>query len=144
MKKLILFSLFSVLIFASCEKEDPRDVYVGNWNISQNGSLVMYQGSSVLATIPVTQNTTVSINTYGADELDIDGLYCQLSGTKLIFDTSTETQTNNGSTIQLTTTRTGTASPTIITIKETYSGTWANGSNTGIISGSSNVTLTKK
>jgi hypothetical protein len=144
MKKVILFSLFSLLIFASCEKEDPRDVYVGNWSISQNGNIQLYQGSSVSATIPVTQSGSVFIYTSGTDELEIDGLYCQLSGTKLIFDSKTETETSGTVVIQLTTIRSGTASPSIISIKETYSGTWANGSQTGIISGSSNITLTKK
>lgn len=144
MKKVILFSLFSLLIFSACEKEDPRDVYVGSWNMSQTGSVILYQGSSVLTTTPMNATDNLSISTYGTDELNIEGLYCQLSGTKLIFDTETDTQTSDGVTLQITTARTGTASPTIITIKETYSGTWAYGSNTGIISGTSSVTLTKK
>jgi len=143
MKKVILFSLFSLLVFAGCEKSDVRDDYVGSWMFSQKGSVIMYQGSTQIATIPLDQTQSVQISKSGVDELNIDGLICQLSGSKLLFDSQTETQTSGNVVMQLTATRSGTVSGNIMSIKETYSGTWSNGVQNGILSGSSNVTLTK-
>lgn len=143
MKKVILFSLFSLLIFAGCEKSDVRDDYVGSWMLSQNGSVTLFQGSSQIGTVPVTNTQSVKISKYAVDELDIDGLKCQLSGSRLIFDSKTDTETSGTLIMQITTIRSGSVSGNIMTIKETYSGTWANGSQSGIVSGSSNISLTK-
>ncbi|MEA4975414.1 MAG: hypothetical protein VB046_06730 [Paludibacter sp.] len=147
MKKLIL--LFSFLpLFFSCEEAeiDVRDQYTGEWDIEMVGNMSLVHGSDIIYTVPMSGNSVIDISKNGdsGSELNIDGLICVLSGNKLLFDAETETQMQDGVTMQVTVTRTGTINSTIISIKETYSGVWQTSSANGIITGSSNHTLTKK
>lgn len=143
-KQILLLSLLAFSLF-SCETEDYREVYVGNWSGDIVGAIKLMRNGQTAGTSSVDQSGTINIEKgVGENEILIDGMAVQLSGTKLIFDTQTTTENSNGITIQLTTTRSGQISNTLMTFKETYSGTWQGNDMSGIITGSSNATFTKK
>ncbi len=147
MKKLILLLCFLPIFFACEETEiDEREQYVGEWNLQMIGNMSLVQGSSTVHTIPLSDNSVMDVEKSGyyGNELNIGGLVCVLSGNKLLFDIQTETQIQDGVTLQVTFTRSGSINSTIISIKEVYSGVWQTSSANGIITGSSNYTLTKK
>lgn len=145
MKKIILLLSLSLFLFASCEKEDYREVYVGNWSGSVVGAINLMYNGQVAGTSPVDQYGNIHIDMgAGENEITIDGMDVQISGTKLIFDTQTTTESGSGITMQLTTTRSGQISNTLMSFKETYSGTWQGNNVSGIITGSSNATFSKK
>lgn len=145
MKKLFLL-LFLIPTLFSCEETiDQRDSYVGNWDVEVIGNMNLIQGSDIVYTIPISisSDMDVSKQSNSENELNIGGLICILSGNRLIFDAETETQSENGTTMQVTVNRSGTINSTLMSIKETYSGTWQTSNQNGIISGSSNYTFTK-
>jgi len=147
MKKVIYLLLFMPFIFSSCStvEVDLRDDYVGIWSSNATGSMSILYNGGVMFTIPTEDSGNIHVSKSGTDELSIGSVYAALSGTKLLIDTETETQTNEGVTMQLTTTYKGTAAKGLMTITGTYSGNWSNSNGaTGLISGSTTYTYTKK
>jgi len=67
-----------------------------------------------------------------------------VSGTSISIPTKTQTETQDGITMTLTAKYSGTVSKNLITIKETYSGSWSMGTaGSGAISGSTTYTFTR-
>lgn len=147
MKKIIFLSLlFSALLFTSCTKEDVdvRDQYTGYWSGDENGSLRLLYNGSIVGTVPIEQSGRIYIRP-ATDEtkLSIDNESVTLSGGSLIFNQMTITEIENGITMQLNISRTGTINKTTIVVKSTYSGTFQGNGASGIIAGSSSSTFIK-
>lgn len=149
MKKVMYLLFLIPFIFSSCSKDettgvDLRDDYVGTWNEDASGSLSLLQNTTVAFTMPVSQSETgIKITKSGTNQLIIDGLVTTVSGNDLIIASSTDTQTDNGLTMTVTAKYTGTVSKNLITIKESYSGSWSSAGMSGTISGSTMYTFTR-
>ena len=145
MKKVFYLVLCLSLVLVSCSKDDvdPRDAYVGSWTANVTGSM-NFSFSGATTTFPTVGTANATVAKVGTDKLDIGGLEATLSGSKLIIDPTTETETANGVTSQLTSTYSGTASGGLMVITIKYSGTATSGTNTGVISGTTVNTFTKK
>lgn len=145
MKKYLILFLFP-LFFLSCEKEevDPRDQYVGEWTYDTTGSLTMYYSGSAIGTVPAIDSGELTIKKSGENDLDIDGEIATLSGSRLIFEPKSYTQSQGQTTIQGTENKSGTASAGLISLKSVISGNWNSSGQSGILSGSLNYTLRKK
>jgi len=148
MKKVIYLLFLIPFVFISCSKDnkdvDQRDDYVGNWNQDAIGSLSLVQDGNLIATMPISANSTdLQVTKSGTDKLIIDGMSATVSGTKLIIESDTQTQTQNGLTMTVTTSYSGTLAKNMITIKEAYSGFWSQTGFEGTITGNTVYTFTK-
>jgi hypothetical protein len=95
--------------------------------------------------IPLDATGTATITKVGEDQIMIDELTATVDGDKLTFEPETQNETEDGMTMAVTVTRTGTISGKTITINETYTGTWsAAGLMSGAVSGTAKHVFTKK
>jgi len=149
MKKVLLFLLLTPFIFSSCSKEEtaltPVDDYVGTWNETSTGSMDMLYNSVSAGSFPTDQSSTsIKITKISTNQLSIDDMVVSVSGTSISIPTKTQTETQDGITMTLTAKYSGTVSKNLITIKETYSGSWSMGTaGSGAISGSTTYTFTR-
>jgi len=148
MRKLF-FLLLLLPVIISCEEEivDERDAFIGTWDMEIVGNLLLLQDNELAYSLPLSNNLEIEISKFGpfGNEMMIGTrMICKLSGNKLSFEPESTVQSTNGLTLQLRITKSGVASNSIITIKESYTGVWLTSSEKGAISGSSNYTFIKK
>ena len=146
MKKVTYLLFLLPLIFISCSKNevDTRDDYVGTWNESSVGSMSLLLNGSIVSTTPLSDSQTgIEITKSGTNQLVIDGLPVTVSGSKLIIESNTQTETQDGITMTVTSKYSGTASKNVIVVNENYTGSWSMTGMSGTISGSSVYTFTR-
>lgn len=143
-KALFLFSVI-LIAFSSCTEVDLRDDLVGSWSYSSKGNISMTMDGTEASDLPIDATGTATVTKVGEDQIKIDELTATVDGSKLIFEPETQTETENGATMTMTVTRTGTISGKTMTINETYTGTWdMAGMMSGALSGTATHTFTKK
>ena len=146
MKKVTYLLFLLPLIFISCSKNevDMRDDYVGTWNESSVGSMSLLLNGSIVSTTPLSDSQTgIEITKSGTNQLVIDGLPVTVSGSKLIIESNTQTETQDGITMTVTSKYSGTVSKNVIVVNENYTGSWSMTDMSGTISGSSVYTFTR-
>lgn len=146
MKKVTYLLFLLPLIFISCSKNevDMRDDYVGTWNESSVGSMSLLLNGSIVSTTPLSDSQTgIEITKSGTNQLVIDGLPVTVSGSKLIIESNTQTETQDGITMTVTSKYSGTVSKNVIVVNENYTGSWSMTGMSGTISGSSVYTFTR-
>jgi len=146
MKKVTYLLFLLPLIFISCSKNevDTRDDYVGTWNESSVGSMSLLLNGSIVSTTPLSDSQTgIEITKSGTNQLVIDGLPVTVSGSKLIIESNTQTETQDGITMTVTSKYSGTVSKNVIVVNENYTGSWSMTDMSGTISGSSVYTFTR-
>ena len=146
MKKFFLFLSVILLSLTACTSDvDVRDDLVGSWSYVTTGSMSMTMGGVEAGDIPLDATGTATITKVGEDQIMIDELTATVDGDKLTFEPETQNETEDGMTMAVTVTRTGTISGKTITINETYTGTWsAAGLMSGAVSGTAKHVFTKK
>lgn len=146
MKKFFLFLSVILLSLTACTSDvDVRDDLVGSWSYVTTGSMSMTMGDVEAGDIPLDATGTATITKVGEDQIMIDELTATVDGDKLTFEPETQNETEDGMTMAVTVTRTGTISGKTITINETYTGTWsAAGLMSGAVSGTAKHVFTKK
>lgn len=146
MKKVFLFLSVILLSLTACTSDvDVRDDLVGSWSYVTTGSMSMTMGDVEAGDIPLDATGTATITKVGEDQIMIDELTATVDGDKLTFEPETQNETEDGMTMAVTVTRTGTISGKTITINETYTGTWsAAGLMSGAVSGTAKHVFTKK
>lgn len=146
MKKVFLFLSVILLSLTACTSDvDVRDDLVGSWSYVTTGSMSMTMGGVEAGDIPLDATGTATITKVGEDQIMIDELTATVDGDKLTFEPETQNETEDGMTMAVTVTRTGTISGKTITINETYTGTWsAAGLMSGAVSGTAKHVFTKK
>jgi len=121
-----------------------RDDYVGTWNESSVGSMSLLLNGSIVSTTPLSDSQTgIEITKSGTNQLVIDGLPVTVSGSKLIIESNTQTETQDGITMTVTSKYSGTVSKNVIVVNENYTGSWSMTDMSGTISGSSVYTFTR-
>jgi hypothetical protein len=121
-----------------------RDDYVGTWNESSVGSMSLLLNGSIVSTTPLSDSQTgIEITKSGTNQLVIDGLPVTVSGSKLIIESNTQTETQDGITMTVTSKYSGTVSKNVIVVNENYTGSWSMTGMSGTISGSSVYTFTR-
>ena len=146
MKKVTYLLFLLLLIFISCSKNevDTRDDYVGTWNESSVGSMSLLLNGSIVSTTPLSDSQTgIEITKSGTNQLVIDGLAVTVSGSKLSIESNTQTETQDGITMTVTSKYNGTVSKNMIVVNENYTGSWSMTGMSGTISGSSVYTFTR-
>jgi hypothetical protein len=146
MKKVTYLLFLLLLIFISCSKNevDTRDDYVGTWNESSVGSMSLLLNGSIVSTTPLSDSQTgIEITKSGTNQLVIDGLAVTVSGSKLSIKSNTQTETQDGITMTVTSKYSGTVSKNVIVVNENYTGSWSMTGMSGTISGSSVYTFTR-
>ena len=146
MKKVTYLLFLLLLIFISCSKNevDMRDDYVGTWNESSVGSMSLLLNGSIVSTTPLSDSQTgIEITKSGTNQLVIDGLAVTVSGSKLSIKSNTQTETQDGITMTVTSKYNGTVSKNMIVVNENYTGSWSMTGMSGTISGSSVYTFTR-
>jgi hypothetical protein len=146
MKKVTYLLFLLPLIFISCSKNevDMRDDYVGTWNESSVGSMSLLLNGSIVSTTPLSDSQTgIEITKSGTNQLVIDGLAVTVSGSKLSIESNTQTETQDGITMTVTSKYNGTVSKNMIVVNENYTGSWSMTGMSGTISGSSVYTFTR-
>ena len=121
-----------------------RDDYVGTWNESSVGSMSLLLNGSIVSTTPLSDSQTgIEITKSGTNQLVIDGLAVTVSGSKLSIESNTQTETQDGITMTVTSKYNGTVSKNMIVVNENYTGSWSMTGMSGTISGSSVYTFTR-
>ena len=146
MKKVFLFLSVILLSLTACTSDvDVRDDLVGSWSYVTTGSMSMTMDGIEAEELPLDATGTATITKVGEDQIMIDELTATVDGDKLTFEPETQNETEDGMTMAVTVTRTGTISGKTITINETYTGTWsAAGLMSGAVSGTAKHVFTKK
>lgn len=143
---LVLLTFFSL---SSCTSDDsttkdPRDQYVGTWSSVSTGSLTLFQNGLSVGTIPLNQNSTVSISKSGNNILLIDGTSYIVNGNNLNSNPTPITQNSNGVNIVASENSYGTLGSNIIILNNSVTGTWnSTNSTSGNLSGTVVTTLTR-
>lgn len=146
MKKAMYLLFLISFIFVSCSKSevDMRDDYVGTWNEEGTGSMSLISNGTALTTIPMDfPATSIEVTKTGTNQLIIDGETATVSGSKLSIASISQTETQNGVTMTVNASYTGSVSKTLMTVKETYSGNWSASGMSGTIGGSVVYTFTR-
>lgn len=144
---LLAFVLFSIG-FTSCSKDDgdvdPRDQYVGQWNMSSRGSLTIFHLGQAAGTVPINEQSQTTISKHGDSDLKIDDMIFYFNGNRLSADSQSITLNQDGITMVGTAIYSGTTSSEIITINSEITGSWSDSYGAhGEFSGSIVHTLTK-
>lgn len=140
---LTLFFIGSI----SCSKDDnasvdPRDQYVGRWEVSERGSFTIFQFGENIGTIPINNESVVHISKTGENGLKIGNISFTLNGNNLSANPQSETYNQEGVTMVGTSTYSGSVSSSIITITSDITGSWSNNQGaSGDFSGSVISTL---
>jgi hypothetical protein len=146
---MLLFVGLSIFSFTSCSKDDEtvidiRDQYVGNWNRTMTGALTLFSNGQTIGTIPVNDNSTITISKSGTDKLIIDGVTYFVNGTNLSSNPSPLTESSNGVNVVATVISNGTLGSNIINLNENITGTWnATNGTSGNLSGNAIGVLTR-
>ena len=148
-KTLKLFALLTVfvgLLATGCSKEetDPRDQYVGTWQSTQTGSLIMYYDGQPIVTMPINETSSIVISKSGQNNLNIGGQIFTLNGNQLTASPESMNITEDGMNLVGTAIYSGQASPNLIVINSTITGSWSGAGAAGNMSGSTTWTLTKQ
>jgi hypothetical protein len=108
------------------------------------GALTLFSNGQTIGTIPVNDNSTITISKSGTDKLIIDGVTYFVNGTNLSSNPSPLTESSNGVNVVATVISNGTLGSNIINLNENITGTWnATNGTSGNLSGNAIGVLTR-
>jgi hypothetical protein len=149
MKKVMYLLFLIPFVFSSCSKKDDPSIvddYAGTWNMTSAGTIKMLNanGTTVGSSSMDFSLEGDQITKEGNNQLSIDDWTATVSGSSLSIESTTKPVSIIGfSSTTANVKYSGTVSKNLITITETYSGTWTQDNASGTIAGSMVYTYTR-